>query len=48
MGRGMAENIVRRAFRGMRQDPKRTIPFLEALDKYGLPRSESHDPVLVD
>ena len=22
-------------------------PFLEALDKYGLPRSESHDPVLV-
>ena len=25
MGRTMAENIVRRAFRGMRQDPKRTI-----------------------
>ena len=23
-------------------------PFLEALDKYGLPRSESHDPKLVD
>ena len=23
-------------------------PFLDALDKYGLPRSESHDPVLVD
>ena len=22
-------------------------PFLEALDKYGLPKSESHDPVLV-
>ena len=23
-------------------------PFLDALDKYGLPRSEDHDPVLVD
>ena len=23
-------------------------PFLEALDQYGLPRRESHDPVLVD
>ena len=23
-------------------------PFLDALDKYGLPRSENHDPVLVD
>ena len=23
-------------------------PFLEALDRYGLPRSESHDPELVD
>ena len=23
-------------------------PFLDALDQYGLPRSESHDPVLVD
>jgi saccharopine dehydrogenase (NAD+, L-lysine-forming) len=23
-------------------------PYLEALDKYGLPRSESWDPVLVD
>ena len=23
-------------------------PFLEALDKYGLPRSENHDPELVD
>ena len=23
-------------------------PFLDALDRYGLPRSESHDPKLVD
>ena len=23
-------------------------PFLDALDKYGLPRSENHDPALVD
>lgn len=23
-------------------------PFLEALDKYGLPRKENHTPVLVD
>ena len=23
-------------------------PFLDALDKYGLPRSENHSPVLVD
>ena len=23
-------------------------PFLDALDKYGLPRSENHNPVLVD
>ena len=23
-------------------------PFLNALDKYGLPRSENHNPVLVD
>ena len=23
-------------------------PFLDALDKYGLPRSENHAPVLVD
>ena len=23
-------------------------PFLEALDKYGLPRSENHNPELVD
>ena len=23
-------------------------PYLDALDKYGLPRSESHDPALVD
>ena len=23
-------------------------PFLDALDRYGLPRSESHNPVLVD
>ena len=23
-------------------------PFLDALDKHGLPRSESHSPVLVD
>ena len=23
-------------------------PYLDALDKYGLPRSESHSPVLVD
>ena len=23
-------------------------PYLDALDKYGLPRSESHNPALVD
>ena len=23
-------------------------PFLDALDRYGLPRSENHDPKLVD
>ena len=23
-------------------------PFLDALDKYGLPRRENHNPVLVD
>ena len=23
-------------------------PFIEALDKYGLPKSESYDPVMVD
>ena len=23
-------------------------PFLDALDRYGLPRSENHNPVLVD
>ena len=23
-------------------------PYLDALDKYGLPRSESHSPALVD
>ena len=23
-------------------------PFIEALDQYGLPKRESHDPVLVD